>query len=205
MKGKFITLEGIEGAGKSTQIDVVAECLRVRGVRVVCTREPGGTPLGEKVRRVLLDPDLPAVSPDAELLLLFAARAQHLDQVIKPALERGEWVVSDRFTDATYAYQAGGRGLAEEVIGTLETLVQRGLQPDGTLLFDVDPVVGLGRASRRGDKDRFESEAIDFFERARAAYLARAASWPDRIKVIDGALSQLQVEAEVRNLLADWP
>lgn len=184
-KGKFITLEGGEGLGKSTNLAFVKECLERRGKRVTVTREPGGTPLGERVRALLLGDG--QVSPTAELLLVFAARAQHVDDVIRPALEKGDWVVSDRFTDASYAYQGGGRGIDAAVIANLERYVQRELEPDLTLLFDAPVEIGLARAKRRGAADRFESEDLDFFRRIREAYLARARSVPQRIRVIDAA------------------
>jgi dTMP kinase len=184
-KGKFITLEGGEGLGKSTNLAFVKECLERRGKRVIVTREPGGTPLGERVRALLLGDG--QVSPTAELLLVFAARAQHVDDVIRPALENGDWVVSDRFTDASYAYQGGGRGIDAAVIASLERYVQQELEPDLTLLFDAPVEVGLARAKRRGATDRFESEDLDFFRRIREAYLTRARSVPQRIRLIDAS------------------
>ncbi len=184
-KGKFITLEGGEGLGKSTNLAFVKECLERRGRRVIVTREPGGTPLGEQVRAILLGDG--QVSPATELLLVFAARAQHVQDVIRPALEHGDWVVSDRFTDASYAYQGGGRGIDAEVIASLERYVQQELEPDLTLLFDAPVEVGLARAKRRGAADRFESEDLDFFRRIREAYLTRARSVPRRIRLIDAS------------------
>ncbi len=197
-RGKFITLEGIEGVGKSTHCGFIAKHLRDAGKTVVETREPGGTRLGEALRGVLLDPGLPAMSPVAELLLVFAARAEHLSQVIVPALARGDWVVCDRFTDATYAYQGGGRGLDTALIGQLETLVQAELRPDATILFTAPVALGLSRAKSRGSADRFESERIEFFERVQARYLERLAVHPLRYRQIDAAqpLEAVQIELQ---------
>lgn len=191
-RGRFITLEGGEGVGKSTNLRFVAEHLRARGVEVVTTREPGGTPLAESIRALLLGVRDEPVAPLAELLLMFAARAQHLATVVEPALARGAWVLCDRFTDATYAYQGAGRGMDEAVIAQLETLVQRGLQPDLTLYLDLDPELAMARLDGR-ERDRFEREAGAFFERVRAGYLARAARHP-RMRVIDagGDLAAVQ-------------
>lgn len=198
-RGRFITLEGGEGVGKSTNLAFVKDCLEGLGHRVVLTREPGGTAMGEQVRSILLEHG--TVVPTAELLLVFAARAQHLEQVIKPALAAGSWVVSDRFTDASYAYQGGGRGIDNEAIGHLERLVQDGLQPDLTLLFDAPAAIGLARARRRGATDRFEAEDLGFFERIRAAYLERAKSAPRRIRLIDASLPLDEVQAQIRALI----
>lgn len=194
-KGKFITLEGGEGLGKSTNLGFVKERLEQRGLTVVVTREPGGTPLGEQVRSILLSGG--KVSAAAELLLMFAARAQHLEDVIRPALERGCWVVSDRFTDASYAYQGAGRGIAPSVIAAMEAFVQAGLQPDLTLLFDAPVELGLARAKRRSEADRFESEDLDFFQRIRTAYLARASEAPQRIRLIDASLPLVAVQEQI--------
>lgn len=192
-RGRFITLEGIEGAGKSTQIAPLAELLRARGLEVLTTREPGGSPLAERLRALLLDPDNQGMSETTELLLMFAARSDHLERRIRPALEAGHWVLCDRFTDATYAYQGGGRGIDPARIGLLETLVQDELRPDLTLVFDLPPELGLGRAkSRAGQTDRFESETQRFFEAARAVYLERAGANPERYRVID-ATAPLEV------------
>jgi dTMP kinase len=184
MRGKFITLEGIDGAGKSTHLQWLAERLRSDGGReVVVTREPGGTPLGEKLRTLLLHEPMDI---GTETLLMFAARQQHLAQVIRPALERGAWVLSDRFTDATFAYQGGGRGMPAAKLEALEAWVQDGLQPDLTLYFDVPVGVGQGRLQAgQADLDRFEREAAQFHERVRVAYLERAARYPARIRVVD--------------------
>jgi dTMP kinase len=185
-RGRFITLEGIEGAGKSTQIAPLAELLRARGLEVLTTREPGGSPLAERLRALLLDPDNAGMNETTELLLMFAARADHLERRIRPALETGQWVLCDRFTDATYAYQGGGRGIDPARIAVLEDLVQGELRPDLTLVFDLPPALGLGRAkSRAGRTDRFESETQRFFDAARAVYLERARVNPQRYRVID--------------------
>ncbi len=198
MNGKFITLEGIEGVGKSTNLRFVAALLQERGHDVVVTREPGGTPLAERVREILLDHADEAVPPLAELLLMFAGRAIHLENQIRPALKRGCWVVCDRFTDASYAYQGGGRGQSAERIAELEQWVQRDFRPDLTLLLDADPAVGLGRVGRRGESDRFEIERRDFFSRVRETYLARARAEPARMRVIDASLSLEAVQDKIR-------
>lgn len=183
-RGKFITLEGVDGAGKSTHLDFIATWLRARGHEVIVTREPGGTPLGEALRGLLLHNDM---EPDTELLLMFAARQAHLNQLILPSLARGAWVVSDRFTDASYAYQCGGRGLSEARVAVLETWVQQGFKPDLTLVFDVNAETAAARRGAARAADRFELEADDFFERVRAAYLARAAAEPHRMRVVDAS------------------
>ncbi|WP_455234035.1 dTMP kinase [Thiogranum longum] len=184
-RGRFITLEGGEGAGKSTNLDYIRDRLENAGVPLLLTREPGGTPLGEKVRDMLLDPDNSHMSSDAELLLMFAARAQHLQQVILPAVEQGSWVLCDRFTDATYAYQGGGRGIEFQRIQVLEEWVQKDFQPDLTILFDLDVTIGLERAGNRGALDRFEQEEKTFFEKVRHAYLERCREQPHRFRIID--------------------
>ncbi len=184
--GLFITIEGTEGVGKSTQCRMLCDALnRDTDRAVLATREPGGTELGEAIRRLLLDPDLPAMHGTAELLLVYAARAEHLERIIKPALAVGEIVVCDRFTDATFAYQGGGRGLDAGMIATLETLVQGSLRPDMTLVLDLDVTLATERIHDRGGLDRFERERGAFFERVRATYLERAAREPARMKVID--------------------
>jgi dTMP kinase len=185
MQGQFITLEGIEGAGKTTQRDAVAGCLRDAGLGVLVTREPGGSEIAERIRGLLLDPANTGMHGDTELLLMFAARAEHLNRRILPALAAGTWVVCDRFTDATYAYQGGGRGVPEARIAALEQLVQGERRPDLTLLFDLPVPVGLARARGRSAPDRFESEQVQFFERVRETYLARAAAEPERMVVIE--------------------
>lgn len=201
--GEFITLEGIEGAGKTTQLAFMRDYLQRAGFRVVATREPGGTRLGEEIRSLLLSHRHDGMSLAAETLLMFAARAEHLHRVIRPALAQGCWVLCDRFTDATYAYQGGGRGLPLERIAALEDWVQNGLQPDGTLLFDLPVAVGLARAGKRSAADRFEQEDQAFFERARATYLQRAAQHPERYRVIDAHRPLEIVRAEVERWLAD--
>jgi dTMP kinase len=197
----FITLEGPEGAGKSTNREYLAERLRAAGIEVVLTREPGGTPLAERIREVLLTPVDEVMTPDAELLLVFAARAQHLAEVIRPALARGAVVLCDRFTDSTYAYQGGGRGLSLKRIATLETFVQGDLHPDLTLIFDLPVEVGLARASARGRLDRFELEGRTFFDAVRSAFLERAAAAPARYVLIDAAQPLAQVQQSLDALL----
>lgn len=196
--GRFITLEGVDGAGKSTHLAFVADWVRAQGREVIVTREPGGTPLGETLRELLLHQPM---APDTELLLMFAARQQHLAEVIQPALARGVWVVSDRFTDASYAYQCGGRGIPVERVAILEDWVQRGFTPDLTLLFDVPPEVAEARRSAVRAADRFEREADSFFARVRNAYLDRAHAEPGRIRVLDARQSIAALQAEIRTLL----
>ncbi|MES1930149.1 thymidylate kinase [Salinisphaera dokdonensis CL-ES53] len=203
--GRLITLEGGEGAGKSTQINTVAALLKERGLKVVTTREPGGTRLGEAVRGVLMneyDHPMPAMS---ELLLMFAARAAHLAQVIEPALARGAWVVTDRFTDASYAYQGAARGLGDDAVATLERLVQGERRPDGVLVFDIPVEQGLSRAGKRGHGNRFDRETVAFHERVRASYLARAEAAPERYRVIDAAAPLDRVREQIESALASWP
>jgi dTMP kinase len=197
-RGKFITLEGVDGAGKSTHLEFVAEALRGQGREVVVTREPGGTPLGETLRELLLHREMDA---DTELLLMFAARQEHLAALIWPAIARGAWVVSDRFTDASYAYQCGGRGIDGARIAALESWVQRGFVPDLTLLFDVPPEVAQARRSAARTADRFEREADAFFARVRDAYLDRARAEPQRIRVLDARRSVGEVQTEIAALL----
>lgn len=201
MSGLFITLEGPEGAGKSTNRDYLAERLREHGIDVLLTREPGGTPLAEQVRELLLAPSNEIMAADTELLLVFAARAQHLDQVIRPALARGCVVLCDRFTDATYAYQGGGRGLSETRIAVLEEFVQGALRPDLTLVFDLPVEVGLARAAARGRLDRFEQEGRQFFDAVRHTYLRRAAEQPQRYRILDAAQSLKEVQQALDKLL----
>ena len=199
-KGKFITLEGIDGAGKSTQLAWIVELLQHAGRATVVTREPGGTPLGEQLRALLLDKSN-TMHPETEALLMFAARREHLDKVILPALSQGQWVISDRFTDASFAYQGGGRGLDIDKLTILEQWTQGALQPDLTLYFDVPVEVGQQRVSQIKTLDRFEKEQADFFQRVRAAYLDRAKQFPDRIKIIDGSRSLTEVKAAVERIL----
>ena len=196
-RGLFITVEGSEGAGKTTALNYLEEALGAAGVPVLRTREPGGTPLAERLRDILLDPEGEEVAPLAELLVIFAARAQHLERRILPALECGRWVLCDRFTDATYAYQGGGRGLGDGPIAVLEDFVHDSLQPDLTLLLDLPVDMGLARVRGRGALDRFEREDIDFFERVRRTYLDRAAQSSGRYRVIDAS----RTVAEVQNSL----
>ncbi|HFD12353.1 MAG TPA: dTMP kinase [Crenotrichaceae bacterium] len=186
MLGKMITLEGVEGAGKSTQLVMLVDYLRQHGVSVVSTREPGGTLLGEKIRGILLNDDGVCISDESELLLMFTARQQHLQEVIKPALAKGQWVVCDRFIDASYAYQSGGRGMDQHRVQRLEDWVLAGFKPDLTLLLDVPVSAGFSRIQNRG-KDRIEQENSAFFERVRRTYLQRAESDYSRIKVIDSS------------------
>jgi dTMP kinase len=203
MRGKFITMEGGEGGGKSTMMERVARWLEDSGHSVVRTREPGGTELAEKLREVLLDRKNSSLSGQAELLLLFAARSQHLDELIRPSLHRGDWVLCDRFTDATWAYQGGGRGLPLEDIETLETLVHGDLQPDLTVLLDLPVEQGMERAGKRSLADRFEQESMAFFQRVRAAYLERAARSPERFVVIDASGDQDSVWGQIASALND--
>lgn len=197
--GKFITLEGIDGAGKSTHLDWLREALEQRGHEVVVTREPGGTPLGETLRGLLLNHHMHL---ETEALLMFASRREHLAEVIVPALQQGKWVISDRFTDASFAYQGGGRGIDEGRLRILEDWVQQGLQPDLTLLFDVPLEVARQRLSANASLDRFEQEQQDFFQRVREAYLRRAAQFPTRIRVIDSARALPAIRAELETLVA---
>ena len=208
-RGLFITVEGVEGVGKSTNMAFLEKRLRERGVDLVVTREPGGTPLGEDLRQVLLTPRDETVAPLAELLMIFAARAQHLELVIQPALAAGRWVLCDRFTDATYAYQSGGRGLEASLVRSLEHLVQGDLRPDYTLLLDAPPEVGLARLAQRGAADRFEREALAFFQRVRDTYLRLARESSGRYHIVDAAQSLPEVEAQLQSicdeLLSCWP
>ena len=200
MLAKFITLDGIDGAGKTTQLNVIRDWFAAQALPVLFTREPGGTPLGEKLRELLLDPQT-RVSLHTETLLMFAARRQHLDDVILPALARGVSVVSDRFTDATFAYQGGGRGLPDGQIEILENWVQGSLKPDLTILLDVPLAVSLERIERSREKDRFEQEEADFFTRVREAYLRRAAAAPERYAVVDSNRDKAVVRADIEGVL----
>jgi dTMP kinase len=201
-RGRFITVEGIEGVGKSTNLSFIANELRRAGHPVVETREPGGTSLGERIRALLLGTET-RIAPLTELLLMFAARSTHLEEVIRPALASGKWVVCDRFTDASHAYQGGGRGLPTPTIETLAELVQGELQPDRTLLLDAPLQVSAERQSGRGHRDRFEQEPSEFFERVRASYLAQADQDPRRIRVIDASQPLEKVQESIRGALAD--
>ncbi len=198
--GKFITLEGIDGAGKSTQLAGITELLRIRGITVVVTREPGGTPLGERLRALLLD-KLLTMHPETEALLMFAARREHLDKVIMPALMQGYWVISDRFTDASFAYQGGGRGLDTHKLEILEQWTHSTIQPDLTLYFDVSVEVGQQRVSQLKSVDRFEQEQKEFFQRVRTAYLERARQFPERIRLIDASRPLPEVQIAVQQTL----
>jgi dTMP kinase len=204
MTGRFITIEGGEGAGKSTSLTFLADKLKAQGITVLQTREPGGTPLAEAIRRNLLSVDEEAPVEMAELLLVFAARAQHLAKVIEPALAQGQWVLCDRFTDATYAYQGAGRALSTELIGKLETLVQGDRHPDTVILLDMPPQIGLARARARGALDRFEQEEQAFFERVRQGYLERAAAFPDRYVVVDATQELSEVQRSLEAVMAKW-
>lgn len=199
--GKFITLEGTEGVGKTTNLIHVRNWLELQGIDVVVSREPGGTPLAEEIREVLLAQRNEAVDAVAELLLIFSARAQHISGVIRPALERGAWVLCDRFTDATYAYQGAGRGLDKATILQLEAMVQQGLQPDLTIVLDIDVETGLQRASHRGVLDRFEREEVSFFERVRAGYRERVASAPERYALVDAGKPLEDVQRQIDQVL----
>ena len=201
--GRFITLEGGEGAGKSTNLEYIQRRLQSAGVGLQVTREPGGTPLGEKVRELLLNPEHAAMSSEAELLLMFAARAQHLHEVILPALDKGNWVLCDRFTDATYAYQGGGRGIDSGRIRLLEDWVQQGFQPDMTLLFDLPVELGLKRAGKRGALDRFEQEQRTFFEQVREAYLDRSRRAPERFHIIDASQDLAAVQQQLDDVIEE--
>ena len=207
-RGRFITLEGGEGVGKSTNMQFVVAWLEAQGIEVVATREPGGTPRAEAIRQLLLDPAPDEwLHTDAELLLMFAARAQHLAEKIIPALDRGAWVVCDRFTDATYAYQGGGRGIPVERIEALEAFVQKGLTPDLTLLLDMPPGAAKQRLESRlrdqhTTRDRFEQEQTAFFQAVRDAYLARAAQSPERFALINADQSLAAVQSDIRDTLA---
>jgi len=202
MNGKFISIEGIEGAGKSTQMQFIQQYLVQKGIKLVVTREPGGTELGEQIRCLLLSPREQGMSDDTELLLMFAARAEHIEQVIRPTLERGDWVLSDRFVDATFAYQGGGRGIDVERIQQIADWTLAGLDTDLTLLFDLPVALGQSRVlSRKGDIDRIEQEKADFFEKIRHCYLQRSQQSPQRMKVIDASKTIAEIEQQLTPLL----
>lgn len=201
--GLFITVEGSEGAGKTTALDYLENALRREGVELFRTREPGGTYLGERLREILLDPDSESITPLAELLMIFAARAQHLAHHVLPALERGHWVLCDRFTDATYAYQGAGRKLGSSPVAQLEDLVQGDFRPDITLLMDLPVAEGLARARERGEFDRFEREQLEFFERVRGSYLSRAARAGGRYHVVDASAPLVEVEAQLESFVSE--
>lgn len=203
MRGKFITIEGSEGVGKSTNIAFIKQALIEKGIDLIVTREPGGTPLAEEIRTLLLDKRDEAMDETAELLLVFAARAQHLNTVILPSLNAGQWVLCDRFTDSTYAYQGGGRGMDKQTILLLENLLQKELQPDLTLYLDIDVETGLARANKRAELDRFESETLDFFERVRTAYCERVAAG-DHYVTIDAGQPLSQVQENIAKVLDEF-
>lgn len=202
--GKFITIEGGEGVGKSTNADFIQSVLESRGCEVVVTREPGGTALGEALRSILLSADIESPVAMAELLIIFAARAQHLTTVIEPALAAGKWVLCDRFTDATYAYQGWGRNIDQRAIASLEQLVQGARRPDLTVLLDMDPSLGLARAKERAELDRFEQEELAFFNRVREGYLARAKEEPARWLIVDASKTLDEVTTVIGQTLNDW-
>jgi dTMP kinase len=203
-RAKFITFEGIDGAGKSTHLAWATDFLRGRGVGLIVTREPGGTILGEQLRRILLAGDQ-RIHPETETLMMFTARRQHLEDVIRPALQRGDWVLCDRFTDASFAYQGGGRGVAKDKLEALERWVHPDLQPDLTLLFDVSAELGQSRVARIKSLDRFEREDVEFFTRVRNAYLERLRQWPNRMVSIDGSMPIADIKRELeQRLVAIW-
>ena len=201
MQGKFITIEGTEGVGKTTNIEFIQGWLLEHDIDFVATREPGGTPLAEQIRQLLLTPGNEKICDSAELLLMFAGRAQHLNQVIEPSLGAGKWVICDRFTDATYAYQGAGRGMDSSLIKHLEHLVQGALRPDLTLILDIPVEIGLKRASDRSAPDRFEQEQVEFFERVRQGYLNTAKEDPQRCAVIDASQSLEKVQLDIKSVL----
>jgi len=203
-RGKFITVEGIEGVGKSSNIEFLAALIEENGFSVICTREPGGTPMAERIRALLLEHGEEPMTDIAELLLFFAARSLHINNAIKPALEGGQWVVCDRFTDASRAYQGSGRGLNQETISTLADWVQDDLQPDLTILLDAPAEVGMDRAGRRGAADRLETEKTDFYTRVRVGYLALAESEPERFAVIDASQPLDRVQAAIKDTVAGY-
>ncbi|MDG2421283.1 MAG: dTMP kinase [Gammaproteobacteria bacterium] len=203
MRGKFITIEGIEGVGKSTNIESIAKYLMGNDIEYLVTREPGGTTLAEDIRDLLLKVDGEEPVELCELLLVFASRAQHLKKIIEPALNNGVWVLCDRFTDATYAYQGGGRGLSNTTISQLENLIQETLRPDLTIILDLEVAIGLSRAKNRGALDRFEKERIEFFERVRQTYLSIAENFPDRCVVINADNERELIAEEINTILAD--
>jgi dTMP kinase len=201
-RGVFLTLEGGEGLGKSTAVKFIQQYLQQAQIDFISTREPGGTPAAEQIRHILLNPNLAeTITPETELLLMFASRSQHIANLILPALESGKWVVCDRFVDASYAYQGGGRGFPVAQIKHLDNLIVGDLRPDVTILLDAAPQVGMARAKNRGTHDRIEQEKLDFFERVRTSYLARAKADPERFKVIDASRPLAAVQAELKVIL----
>jgi len=203
-RGVFITLEGTEGAGKSSNLSFINDFLRSRNIDLIVTREPGGTPLAEEIRSLLLTPRSERICANTELLLIFAARAQHLQQLIEPSLRSGQWVLSDRFTDASFAYQGGGRQMNMDTISQLERMVQGDLRPDLVILLDVPVEIGMRRVLKRGALDRFEQENIAFFERVRESYLQRAKAMPDSYAVIDAKQSLAKVQQDIVSILEPY-
>ena len=201
-QGRFITIEGVEGVGKSTNIALVKSLLEERGYEVLLTREPGGTPTGERIREILLDKNEQAMTAMTELLLVFAARSQHVSQVIMPALAAGQWVISDRFTDSSYAYQGGGRELGIEIVAALEAKVLADFRPDLTIVLDVDIATGLERATREAEADRFESEQASFFQRVRETFLMLAEA--DRYRVIDAGQPIEKVQVDLTEVIVEF-
>ena len=204
MRGRFITIEGTEGVGKTTNIAFIKQWLDDNKISFVSTREPGGTPLAEEIRQLLLSNREEQVCSKAELLMMFAGRAQHIDKVIEPELDKGHWVLCDRFTDATYAYQGAGREMGDELIASLETMVQGSMRPDLTLLLDIPVELGLERAGKRSQPDRFELEKTDFFNRVRQAYLTMAKNNPLRYKIIDASQALEDVQQQISNTLNNF-
>lgn len=202
--GQFITLEGSEGVGKTTSLNYIKDFIESKGHKVLVTREPGGTPLAEDLRATLLANRQEIVEPEAELLMMFAARAQHVNQVIKPALETGDWVLCDRFIDASYAYQGGGRGIPFKRISELEQWTLQGFSPDMTILLDMSVEEGMARTRLRGKPDRFETEKTEFYQRIREAYLRRASQFGDRIHIVDAAPDLPQVQRSIKTLLQEF-
>ena len=203
-KGKFLTIEGGEGSGKSTNIQFIRQYLESRGIELICTREPGGTVYSEKIRELLLAHESEPLAADAELLLIFAARAQHLQQLILPALDRGQWVLCDRFTDATYAYQGAGRSLGLNKVAELEQFVQGVMRPDLTIILDIPVELGMQRVQKRGELDRFETEKMAFFKTVRQAYLDLASQDQSRYRIVDTRVDLEQVQRNLKTLLEEF-
>lgn len=201
---RFISIEGVEGVGKTTNLKYIQQFFSDNGIPLYCTREPGGTPRAEEIRNLLLHKNGEQINRMTELLLMFAARTQHIAAVIKPALARGEWVLCDRFTDSSFAYQGGGRGIPMEIIEGLTSLVLEGFKPDFTILLDLPVNLGLARAQTRGEKDRFEQEDMAFFERVRSVFLARAKASPDRYCIIDTTPALAEVQHELHRVLSEY-
>lgn len=202
-QGVFITFEGVEGGGKTTNISYIADLIEKSGHEILLTREPGGTIVGESIRDILISTDLPDMHHDTELLLMFAARAEHLQRKIMPAIEQGKWVLCDRFTDATYAYQGAGRGININHISALEKLVQGSIRPDFTFLFDLEADIGLSRAKSRGETDRFEQQHIDFFNRVRSEYLKMAKAEKNRYRIVNAQYDLETVQQQISKLLEE--